>query len=323
MGSFCPCREANPEDEADRNAQRKLNNLRQKEEESRKLLLLGAGNSGKSTFLKQILIIQGLDPTAASPADSKKDIIECLLLQMRLIIQQCYKFGFELPPDIAARANTMEKVAGADFVSLIDVADHIKVLWANEYIKESFYKRVNEGIADSAPYFFDSIDRIAQTNYQPTTDDVLYMRAPTTGVIPVDLLIQQQKLRIYDVGGQRSERHKWIHCFDMVTSVIFVASLSCYDQYLFEQSDVNAMHESINLFDEVINSKWFRVASMILFLNKIDIFKDKMARRSLQVCFAEYSGDNSPQDGAIYIENQFLAKNKPKKNCLLSFYLCN
>lgn len=37
-----------------------------------------------------------------------------------------------------------------------------------------------------------------------------------------------------DVGGQRSERRKWIHCFENVTSIIFLVALSEYDQILFE-----------------------------------------------------------------------------------------
>lgn len=37
-----------------------------------------------------------------------------------------------------------------------------------------------------------------------------------------------------DVGGQRSERRKWIHCFESVTSIIFLVALSEYDQVLAE-----------------------------------------------------------------------------------------
>ena len=42
--------------------------------------------------------------------------------------------------------------------------------------------------------------------------------------------------RMVDVGGQRSERRKWIHCFENVTSIMFLAALSEYDQYLFEST---------------------------------------------------------------------------------------
>lgn len=44
-----------------------------------------------------------------------------------------------------------------------------------------------------------------------------------------------------DVGGQRSERRKWIHCFENVTSIIFLAALSEYDQVLYEnEKDVSS-----------------------------------------------------------------------------------
>lgn len=41
-----------------------------------------------------------------------------------------------------------------------------------------------------------------------------------------------------DVGGQKSERRKWIHCFENVTSLIFLASLSEYDQVLEERETI-------------------------------------------------------------------------------------
>ena len=48
-------------------------------------------------------------------------------------------------------------------------------------------------------------------------------------------------IRMVDVGGQRSERRKWIHCFENVTSIIFLVALSEYDQILFE-SDNEVCH---------------------------------------------------------------------------------
>ncbi|CAN0403236.1 unnamed protein product, partial [Hapterophycus canaliculatus] len=83
---------------------------------------------------------------------------------------------------------------------------------------------------------------------------------------------------MYDVGGQRNERKKWIHCFDNVTAVIFVAALSEYDQCLFEDASTNRMIEAMDLFNEICNNRFFSESSMILFLNKKDLFAEKIQR---------------------------------------------
>lgn len=93
-----------------------------------------------------------------------------------------------------------------------------------------------------------------------------------------------RSIHMVDVGGQRSERKKWIHCFEAVTSIIFCTSLSEYDQVLLEESKTNRMAESLVLFESIINSRWFARTSIILFLNKIDVFKVKVPK----VCHASF-----------------------------------
>ena len=95
---------------------------------------------------------------------------------------------------------------------------------------------------------------------------------------------------MFDVGGQRSERKKWIHCFENVTSVIFLAAISEYDQVLIEDETVNRMQEALTLFDSICNSKWFTSTSMILFLNKVDLFKEKLTKSPLSDYFPDYTG---------------------------------
>ena len=51
--------------------------------------------------------------------------------------------------------------------------------------------------------------------------------------------LQGLTFRLFDVGGQRSERKKWIRCFDEVKAVIFIAALSDYDLSLAEDDNVN------------------------------------------------------------------------------------
>lgn len=102
-------------------------------------------------------------------------------------------------------------------------------------IRKECYRRSNEyQLNDSAEYYFYSIDRIAQASYVPTAQDVLRSRVRTTGIIETTFRYKDLIYRVFDVGGQRSERRKWIQCFDDVTAVIFVSALSGYDMKLFE-----------------------------------------------------------------------------------------
>jgi GTPase SAR1 family protein len=94
---------------------------------------------------------------------------------------------------------------------------------------------------------------------------------------------------MYDVGGQRNERRKWIHCFDNVHAVLFVAAISEYDQVLYEDDSQNRMHEALSLFSEICNSRFFAETAMILFLNKRDLFQEKIQTTSLKICFPEYN----------------------------------
>lgn len=113
-----------------------------------------------------------------------------------------------------------------------------------------------------------------------------------------------------DVGGQRSERRKWIHCFENVTSIIFLVALSEYDQILFESENEvsaatvrqfapitlnfipqNRMEESKALFKTIITYPWFQHSSVILFLNKKDLLEEKIMYSHLVDYFPEYDGE--------------------------------
>ena len=134
---------------------------------------------------------------------------------------------------------------------------------------------------------------------------------------------------MFDVGGQRNERKKWIHCFDDVTAVIFVAAISEYDQCLYEDAKTNRMHEATELFDEICGSRWFENTSMILFLNKKDLFEKKIKVVDIRneekglfldyeygtcTCDGGYPSDNDctcgvQAEGKSYLTEQFLQKN--------------
>jgi guanine nucleotide-binding protein subunit alpha len=125
-----------------------------------------------------------------------------------------------------------------------------------------------------------------------------------------------------DVGGQRSERRKWIHCFQGVTSVIFFVAMSEYNQYLIEDPTVNRMHESIALFEEIVNSRWFESSSIILFLNKSDLFKEKIQKVDLKCLFPDYTGGLNYEAGCKFLNQAFMDLIRDKNKTSYSHITC-
>jgi guanine nucleotide-binding protein G(i) subunit alpha len=119
---------------------------------------------------------------------------------------------------------------------------------------------------------------------------------------------------MFDVGGQRSERKKWIHCFENVTTILFLVAISEYDQLLFEDETVNRMQEALTLFDSICNSRWFVKTSIILFLNKIDRFKEKLPVSPMKNYFPDYEG------GADL--NRFVSLNQHETKQIYTHFTC-
>lgn len=202
------------------------------------------------------------------------------------------------------RARTNEEVAYA-----------IRALWRRDHGIKQWYARSNEfQLEGSAGYYFDHLDNFARPDYVCTDEDILKGRIKTTGITESEFTIGSSKFRVFDAGGQRSERKKWIHCFEGITAVLFVLAMSEYDQMLFEDELVNRMHESIMLFDTLVNSRWFRDTPFILFLNKMDLFEDKVRRIPIRKYFPDYQGRvGDVEAGISYFENIFLSLNRTDK----------
>lgn len=190
----------------------------------------------------------------------------------------------------------------------------ILTIWNDQNIDTLKSRQSEYYLMDSAPYFFSQLDRLTDPEYVPTVDDVLRARTKTTGIYETRFTMGNLSIHMFDVGGQRSERKKWIHCFEAVTSIIFCVALSEYDQVLLEESGQNRMAESLVLFDSVINSRWFVRSSIILFLNKIDLFKAKLPNVPLINWFPDYQGGEDVNKAAKYILYRFTQVNRAKLN---------
>lgn len=162
--------------------------------------------------------------------------------------------------------------------------------------------------------YFDCIDRIASPDYVPTDQDIL--RSWVESIFITETFFPSSRClelnyRVFNVGGRRSERRKWIHVFKDVAVIIFLVDVSDYDQTLLEDPSANRMQESLVLFESICNSRWFVNTSIVLFFTKIDILKDKVATSPFNHYFLDFSGDPTNLESVkSYIEMRFLSLDK-------------
>jgi len=191
-------------------------------------------------------------------------------------------------------------------------------------IKTIYDNRSKIQLIDSASYLLDraNLTRIGEPTYTPSRDDILRARLRTSGIVERIFKIGEHAFKFVDVGGQRNERRKWIHCFQDVTAVIFVTAIQEYDQYLFEDEKENRLQESLRVFDEVINNSYFAKSTVILFLNKMDLFEDKIKKVKLNICFKDYNGPNTSEDAFQFIKGKFTHSNSDQKRFIFAHKTC-
>lgn len=287
-----------------------------------KMLLLGAGESGKSTIAKQMKIIHKSGFTQEERQSYKSIVYNNLVSAMRTIVRAANDLGIEIQEKEAADKlmSGNEEYFSGPLSS--DLTSEIKTLWKDAGIQATYARSAEYQLIDSASYYFENIDRLSAPDYVPSVDDVLRSRAKTTGIIEIEFEVDKTRFRMVDVGGQRSERKKWMHCFQEVTTVIFCVALSEYDLKLQEDDTTNRMHESLKLFKEICNSKWFIDTSMILFLNKKDLFADKIQHVDLNVCFEDYTGGKDYDKAIKFIETKFVSQNENPQKIIYTHVTC-
>lgn len=257
-----------------------------------KLLLLGAGESGKSTFLKQMRIIHNKNYEVTDQLEFRRIIYQNILRGMKVLVDAQTKL--EIPLSDPENRLLGEQLLLFDAVSTIthikfpEFKNMLKKLWADDGIQTAFQRRNEYQLTDSVRYFLNCLDRIASIDYVPTLQDILYCRKTTKGIIEYRMEIDRVPFLFVDVGGQRTQRQKWFQCFESVTSILFMASTSEYNQVLLEDRKTNRLQEARTIFDTIINNRIFERISVILFLNKVDLLKEKVGRSSIEDYIEEF-----------------------------------
>lgn len=284
-----------------------------------------------STFFKQVKSIhEGDKYTSEEIAAYKSSIYANVLQTIKVLSDACLKKKdppFEKSENkvkaekiIKAAANDSTLLINAAEIYTVDVHKMVGELWKDANIQELYQNhRYEYHIFDGAQYFFDNFDKLIPPNYVPNADDILRCRRKTTGLIQTQFEYKGIKFSLHDVGGQRSERKKWSNCSEGVSALLYVCCASEYDQKCYEDDVTNRMLESMDLFSETINGNYFKDKPIIVFLNKMDVFKTKMAVKDLSCTFPEYTGGSDVEKGIEFLKQQYRDHDKSKKERLHFF----
>ncbi|ETO06615.1 G Protein, Alpha subunit family member (gpa-3) [Reticulomyxa filosa] len=328
-------KELKTEKKTNKKIQHDLEKLHQSDQEIKKLLLLGAGESGKSTLFKQMIALYGKGFSEDQRQSYRGIVFQNVIRAMKVLVQNMdelkAEFNVELEVEHQEAAKRTKNLLGNEEMTE-EIAADIQALWKDSGIQKIYENRSRFQFPDSGPYFFSRVNDMIKKDYIPNQQDVLRSRVRSTGMLETDFEVEGNQFRVFDVGGQRNERRKWIHCFENVSCVIFVAAISEYDQVsyvfqkvLFEDEVTNRVVEAIHLFDDICNSSWFVKTSIILFLNKRDLFMEKIHKIPLNTCepFKDYNGPLYDYDsGCEYFRAKFEQKNRSEEKEVYTHVTC-
>jgi GTPase SAR1 family protein len=249
---------------------------------SARILLLGSGDTGKSTFLKQMKLLHFQDLPTIEVNRTICTVRQTLFDATKAMLPHCID---KLTDDA--------KQIGENLLNdhtpepTLEILHQVKRLWDTKELKQVFAARskLKLDIDSNLDHFFNRISIVATENYVPTTEDMLFSRVKTTGVNQVSLTIKRKDLRgdeiqfqieLIDTGGQKSERRKWLHHFQNVDVVIYFSSLEGYTLDMHEEA-TNRLTDDLQLFSQLQSmSDVLQQKNWYLFLNKVDLFEKSL-----------------------------------------------
>ena len=195
-----------------------------------KILMLGSGESGKSTIVKQMRIIHGAGYSEFERMDFRSVVHLNAIEGLDSILQAREKLQINFEDDstllYVQKFDDLKKVDPKSGITY-ELGHLMMILWEDKAIKKCFARSSEYQLSDSAGYFLDNLPKLCQLDYIPTQHDILQARVQTTGVLEYRFFYRNFQFLMVDVGGQKSQRKKWLHCFDDVTGIIFDMSCCC------------------------------------------------------------------------------------------------
>lgn len=273
-----------------------------------KMLILGSSESGKTTLLKDMRLYTGGGYTREERI-CFADINRTNIIQgIRVILEamESMEIPFQYKKNEHHAGIILMQASRAKGGYPAEVATSITELWADAGVQEAFGRRHEYQLSDNVSHFASHIRRLIAPGYVPSQEDILRSRVKTTEVTETSFNLYDKILRVFNVGGVRGERKKWIHTFENVDSIVFTVDASAYCRKLFEDERVNRMQEQLELWESIANSRWFTKVDFVLVFTKIDSLLETIELSPISEYFPEF-GEPDEAGGIAQFIDSYLA----------------
>jgi GTPase SAR1 family protein len=253
-----------------------------------KVLLLGPTNAGKSTFVKQLRILYG-DPYRH----------EELMNFRRQVHSNALSFLAQLHELAVLEGHGVHSEKDTHAIYCLSPAAEIekedlslvKRMWTDPGIQQAYLDRAKAEISESAEFFINRVDEIASEDYLPPHEHILRLRVPTLRLTTTEMRIDGIAFTFFDASAQENKRGKWLHLFNAVQVVIFVASLADFDVMSKENPNENKLAQSISSLKQLMQEPELREVTIMVILNKSDILGQKLFSIDPAAIRNEITGD--------------------------------
>ncbi|KAI8951236.1 G-protein alpha subunit-domain-containing protein [Xylaria longipes] len=274
--------------------QRRTSNARetkpyQEEEASQpemiKVLLLGASGGGKTTLLNTLRLFTEAERVRQDQSYIRTLVWQNALDSVRVVLRAMEELNMDSELTASARRLLLEPCSECDRDPALnpqhtaEVASEVSFLRFVTGLQEASRWRGTYQFHDNGEYYFENINRLAEQaahRLAATDGDLLRTQVTTTGIHQVIIPYRGSQFCVYDLGGERSERKKWIHAFENVSVVIYPVDTTGYRRSMREDADGDRMREQFMIFESCANSYWFAQSSFIIVFTKMDLLTQYM-----------------------------------------------
>uniref|UniRef100_A0A0B6ZCR3 Uncharacterized protein n=1 Tax=Arion vulgaris TaxID=1028688 RepID=A0A0B6ZCR3_9EUPU len=281
---------------------------RMREARTVRVLMLGLSGAGKSTLAKQVRMIHEKGFADKEKAVYREVVRQNVVMAVLCVLEEMDTHGVQFPTEEMRNTanNIKDRLKMSDsYKAVVDMRHSLLLLTSQKVVKDIMDACIDVETVQLNQYLFRSLDKILSDSYAPSDYDILRVRQKTTGLHEILFHFKGFEFRLCDVDGHCTVKKKWLQNFENVSAILFTAALSSYDVGSKDHEEQTEIHDAMRVFQTVTSYAGFIRSPIILFLNKKDIFQQKLKKVPLTVAFPEYTGKNEFSEACQFIQQKF------------------